>query len=117
MIQKNTGPNGSLDAFLYALLMHRNTLSAMLKMSPSEVIFGKKIRDLLPVKEGQLKMNPEWHRMLQLRDAAVARRHAKRGQDLNEHTRSLWRLEIVSIQNQKGNNSKRWDCTREWLWR
>ena len=116
MIQDNTGPNGSLDTdtFLSALLMHRNTPSAGLKMSPSEVIFGKKIRDLFPVKEGQLKMDPEWHNRLQLRDAALARRHAKRGQDLHEHTRSLRRLEvgeIVSIQNQKGNKSKRWECT------
>ena len=116
MIQENTGPNGSLDtdAFLSALLMHRNTPSAALKMSPSEVVFGRKIRDLLPVKEGQLKMNPEWHSQLQMRDAAMARRHAKRGQDLEEHTRKLRRLkvgEVVSIQDQKGNNSKRWNCT------
>ena len=116
MIQENTGPSGSLDtdAFLSALLMHRNTPSAALKMSPSEVIFGKKIRDLFPVKEGQLKMNPEWHHKLQLRDVALARRHARRGQDLNEHTRKLRCLEVgevVSIQNQKGNSSKRWDCT------
>ena len=69
-------------------------------MSPSEVIFGKKIWDLLPVDEGQLKMNPEWHCMLHLWYAALARRHAKHGQDLSEHTRSLRRLEIVSIQNQ-----------------
>ena len=49
-----------------------------------------------------------------MRDAAMARRHAKRGQDLEEHTRKLRPLkigEVVSIQDQKGNNSKRWNCT------
>ena len=116
MIQDNTGFNGSLDtdAFLVALLQHRNTPSAGLKMSPSEVIFGRKIRDLFPVVEGKLKMRSDWELMLKQRDAALARRHAKRGQDLVEHTRKLRTLEVgetVAVQNQKGNDSKRWGCT------
>ena len=96
MIQDNTGFNGSLDtdAFLVALLQHRNTPSAGLKMSPSEVIFGRKIRDLFPVVEGKLKMRSDWELMLKQRDAALARRHAKRGQDLVEHTRKLRTLEV-----------------------
>ena len=83
-------------------------------MSPSEVVFGRKVKDLLPIKPGSLKVNPEWQKLLQCRDMALARRHAKRGQNLEEHTRKLRQLkegEVVSIQNQKGNKPTRWDCT------
>ena len=47
LIKENTGPGGDLDTdkFLAALLMQRNTPSAGTKMSPSEVVFGRKIKD------------------------------------------------------------------------
>ena len=116
MLQDNTGPGGTLDTdgFLAALLQHRNTPSSGLDMSPSEVVFGRKVKDLFPIKPGSLKMNPAWQELLRCRDLAMARRHAKRGQDLEEHTRKLRQLkegEVVSIQNQKGNKPTRWDCT------
>ena len=116
MLQDNTGPGGVLDTdrFLAALLQHRNTPSSGLGMSPSEVVFGRKIKDLLPIKPGSLKMNPEWQKLLENRDLAMARRHAKRGQDLEEHTRKLRQLEVgevVAVQNQKGNKPTRWDHT------
>ena len=116
MLQDNLGPGGALntDKFLAALLQHRNTPSSGLGMSPSEVVFGRKIKDLLPIKPGSLKMNPGWQELLENRDLALARRHAKRGQDLEEHTRKLRQLkegEVVSIQNQRGNKPTRWDCT------
>ena len=59
-------------------------------------------------------MRSDWELMLKQRDAALARRHAKRGQDLVEHTRKLRTLEVgetVAVQNQKGNDPKRWGCT------
>ena len=116
MLQDNTGPGGVLDTdrFLAALLQHRNTPSSGLGMSPSEVVFGRKIKDLLPIKPGSLKMNSEWQKLLESRDLALARRHAKRGQDLEEHTRKLRQLEVgevVAVQNQKGNKPTRWDHT------
>ena len=46
------------------------------------------------------------------REKALARRHARREQDLIEHTKELKPLEIgqiVMIQNQSGNSPKRWD--------
>ena len=120
MLQDNTGPGGSLDTdgFLTALLQHRNTPSSGLGMSPSQVVFGRKVKDLLPIPPGSMKwrskMRPEWRELLEYRDLALARRHGKRGQDLEEHTRKLRKLqegEVVSVQNQKGNKPTRWDIT------
>ena len=113
MIKENVGPGGSLDTdrFLAALLMHRNTPSTGTRTSPSEVIFGRKIKDLVPIMPGKLKMNPQWHNLLKLREEALAKRHLKRGEELSEHTRRLKPLTVgtsVTIQNQHGNSPKRW---------
>lgn len=80
-------------------------------MSPSEVVFGRKIKDLIPIVPEKLKMNPQWHDLLRLREQALAKRHMKRGVELSEHTRRLKPLTVgqsVTIQNQHGNNPKRW---------
>lgn len=113
MIKENIGPGGTLDTdrFLAALLMQRNTPSAGTNMSPSEVVFGRKIKDLIPIVPEKLKMNPQWHDLLRLREQALAKRHMKRGVELSEHTRRLKPLTVgqsVTIQNQHGNNPKRW---------
>ena len=113
MIKENIGPGGTLDTdrFLAALLMQRNTPSADTNMSPSEVMFGRKIEDLIPIVPEKLKMNPQWHDLLRLREQALAKRHMKRGVELSEHTRRLKPLTVgqsVTIQNQHGNNPKRW---------
>ena len=83
-------------------------------MSSSEVIYGRRLRDLLSIKPKQLKMNPEWHKILRLRELTLARRYHRRGQKLTEHTRKLQSLEVgvtVAVQNQHGINPKWWDTT------
>ena len=116
MLRDNMGPGGSLDtdSFLAALLIHRNTPSVDLKTSPSEAVFGRKLKDFLPITPGKLVMNPEWHTMLAQRETALARRHQVRGADLTEHTRQLKPLVLgttVSLQNQRGNFPLRWEHT------
>ena len=116
LIRDNTGPDGSLDtnSFLAALLMHRNTPASDTKMSPTEVLFGRHLKDLLPITPDKLRLNPEWHKMLQQREVALARRHVRRGGELEEHTRKLRPLtvgETVAVQNCQGKTPGRWDCT------
>ena len=116
LIRDNTGPDGSLDtnSFLAALLMHRNTPASDTKMSPAEVLFGRRLKDLLPIHPEKLRLNPEWHKMLQQREVALAHRHVKRGGELEEHTRKLRPLnlgETVAVQNCQGKTPGRWDCT------
>ena len=60
MLRENTKANGDLDtdAFLPALMQYRNKET---KRSSAQVIFGRNIRDFLPILPGRLKMRPEWN--------------------------------------------------------
>ena len=116
MIRENTGAGGTLDTdkFLWALLMLRNTPDRESGLSPAEVIFGRKLRDCLPISPGKLELRREWKETLLNREKAMARRHLRRGQELSEHTRKLASLVVgqpVSIQNQTGNQPKKWANT------
>lgn len=79
LLRDNTGVKGDLgtDAFLSALLTHRNTPAADTGMSPAQVVFGRKLKDFLPVVTGNLVMNPQWDMMLEQREVALAKRHMK----------------------------------------
>ena len=52
MLEDNTGPQGTLDTnkFLAAQLAHRNKPDPQTNLSSSEVVFGRRIVDLLPHK-------------------------------------------------------------------
>ena len=105
---EQTGP---LIQFLRALLLHRNTPDRDTGLSPAQVIFGRTIRNFFPVQPERLKMHPEWRITMEQRERALAKRHARRGKDLQEHTRALAPLQVgqvVLIQNQSGNNPRRW---------
>ena len=116
LIRDNTGVDGSLDTdkFVRALLAHRNTPALDTGVSPAEVVFGRRIKEFLPISPGKLKLNPEWAKTLELRERALARGHVRRGLTLAEHTRQPRGLEVgetVSVQNQEGNHKLRWDKT------
>ena len=56
LIAGNTGPGGSLQSpFFKALLLYRNCPSPDTKMSPSMALFGRPIRDLLPIIPARFK--------------------------------------------------------------
>ena len=114
MLRDNTGVQGTLDTnkFLAALLTHRNKPDHETAMSSSNVVFGRRIKDLMPIKPGQLRVAPRWTELLKQREAVMARRHLARGKELNKHTRELAPLKVgdtVSIQNQHGNHKLKWD--------
>ena len=59
MLRDNTGAFGTLDMdkFLAALLTHQNKPVPETFMSSSDVIFGRKIKDLMLIQHGQLKVD------------------------------------------------------------
>ena len=114
MLRENVATNGSLDTdnFKRALLTHRNTPDRDTGLSPAQVIFGRQIRDFLPIKPNQYKPRKEWLLTNDMRELALARRHIKQEERLTAHTKKLTDLQVsdtVLIQNQSGNHPNRWD--------
>merc|ERR1712127_683769 len=116
LLEDNTGPQGTLDTnkFLAAQLAYRNKPDPQTNLSSSEVVFGRRIVDLLPHKAGKMKVSPRWHEAMKLQEDIRARRHITRGKELSEHTKELTPLkmgDLVSVQNQHGNTPLRWNNT------
>ena len=55
LLMGNVGPGGSLntDKFMAALLQYRNTPDPDLNLSPPKMLFGKELRDSMPVHHGR----------------------------------------------------------------
>ena len=116
MLVGSTGLGGSLntDAFQQAMLAYRNTPDPRSKVSPAEIIFGRRIRDFIPVPPGQYLPHWTWRETLQAREDALRIRHMRAHERLSEHTRVLPPLIIgncVRLQNLVGPHPTKWDRT------
>ena len=58
LLEKNIGPDGNLnsDAIVRALLQVRNTPDRECKLSPAEILFGRRLRDATPQLDKNLMM-------------------------------------------------------------
>ena len=116
LIMENTGPKGSLDIdkFQRAILQYRNTPDRDTGLSPAMSIFGRAIRDFIPVHPGRYLPHPAWRETLAAREEALRNRHQKVCERLTEHTQHLPPLKIgdcVRVQNQRGPHPTKWDKT------
>ena len=66
MLRDNTGPQVMLntDKYLSAQLAHRNKPDPETSLSSRDVVFGRRIKDLMPVKPGRLRVAPKLAEML-----------------------------------------------------
>ena len=114
LIMNNTGPAGTLDTdhFQRAMLQYRNTPDPDTGISPAMCVFGRSIRDFIPIHPGRYLPHPTWRETLAAREEALRNRHMKTSERLSEHTQVLPPLVIgdsVRIQNQRGPHPTKWD--------
>ena len=73
LLMHNTGPNGELDtpSFQRAMLQYRNTPDQETKMSPAMIVFGRSIRDFIPVLPARYTPHKVWVENSGLRESAL----------------------------------------------
>ena len=116
LITNNTGPGGNLnvDKFQKAILQYQNAPDKDTKLSPAMCIFGRPIKDLIPVLPGRYQPHSVWKDSLSAREQALRIRHMANHERWRQHTRLLPPLSVgdhVRIQNQIGNHPNKWDKT------
>ena len=120
LIEDNVGPDGELDTdnFLRATLIKRNTPDPTCKLSPAEVVFGRRLRDTMPRinRNSNIFFNkqiqPTWTEAWEQKELALRTRYQGCQARLTEHSKSLPGLLVgdrVMIQNQSGNKPTKWD--------
>ena len=111
LITDNRAPNGDLDtdAFQRAMLQYRNTPDRDTKISPAISVFGRPIRDFIPIPPGKYQPHNTWQETLASREEALRNRHMREVEKWSEHTKRLPPLKVgdqVRIQNQVGPYAK-----------
>ena len=114
LIRDNTDSRGSLntDAFVRAILQLRNTPHADTQLSPAQMVFGRQLRDFLPVIPYKYRPRQEWSLLASHREQAVATRMQLDGARLAQGSKHHLPLPLgsrVAIQNQTGRFPKKWD--------
>ena len=113
LLRDNLGNGGGLetDIVAWALLSYRNTPNAELRRSPAQLLYGRHLKDHLPVTVKIYRQRREWIMIREERDKALSEKYWKIMEKLDRGTGRLNALElddIIQIQNQKGAEALRW---------
>ena len=79
MIMDNTYARGRLDTdkFQRAMLIYRNTPDHTTKLSRAQCVFGRPIKDLIPILPGRYQPHGTWRDTLDARETALRNRHMR----------------------------------------
>ena len=121
LLDDNVNADGSLDsdAVVAALLQYRNTPDPSTGMSPAMILFGRRLRDKVPIPPGtsifeSSDIAPVWQRVWRAREDALRIRFAKQMDSRAPGTHDLGILQPkakVRIQNLCGPHPTKWDRT------
>ena len=122
LLRDNIAANGSLDTdkFIRAMLTKRNTPDSYSRLSPAEIVMGRKLTGDLPIlpKEKMFINNehidPRWRIIWRKREEAMQEmfnRNLEKVSKSNRHLKPLTVGQHVLIQNQMGPHPLRWDRT------
>ena len=103
------GQGGSLDTnqVVQALLSHRNNPDPTTNISPANIVFGRDIRDIIPQKS--YRPASTWAELARSREASFMKRHFLKAEaDKGRSMRKIQPGEHVYVQNQGGNNPRKW---------
>ena len=116
VVLDNSNLDGSpdLDRISRAIMQHRNTPDSEYGLSPAQLVFGRPIRDFLPVRPGDFSPSEVWIDNREKRELAMRKRFLRGSEKWSEHTRDLPAISPgsrVLIQNQYGAGklAKKWD--------
>ena len=102
------------DRFLRAMLQYRNTPQPDTRLSPAQVVYGRYLRDFIPVVNDKYEPKQEWALVREYRERALARRLDRDGARLEQYTKKQKIIPVgdaVAVQNQAGRFPKKWDKT------
>ena len=116
LIRENTNADGKLDneRFTRAILQYRNTPQQSTGLSPAMYLFGRQLRDFLPLTRENYKPGTQWIIKMKNREEKVSKSKESSRVKWSEHTRHQKPLKVgdkVSVQNLLGNKPLRWDRT------
>ena len=116
LLRDNMDPDGKVnnDKFLRAMLQYRNTPQPDTRLSPAQVVYGRYMKDFIPVVNDKYEPKQEWALVREYRERALARRLDRDGAGLAQYTKQQKQIPIgdaVAIQNQTGRFPKKWDKT------
>ena len=114
-------PYGHLntDAYMVAIMSHRNTQDRESGKSPAEVVYGRNLTDAFRFmseldKYSNERVQPVWREAWRLKELANRHHFNSQQEETNAHARQLLPLQVgakVFVQNQHGNNNLGWDQT------
>ena len=108
LLMDNTRSDGSpdWDRVINALMQYRNTPVAEYNLSPSQLVFGRPIRDFLPIQPGQFTPSDVWVNNRETRELALRNRVIKSSERWSSGTKDLPPLKPVKFQ--RGDLSLYW---------
>ena len=91
-----------------------NTPCPVSGLSPAQIVYGRVLKDFLPLQPGKFQPRQEWRQAATDRAAAYAKRHIAKGEQMSNSSKPLQPLKTgdqVAVQNQRGQNPRQWHQT------